>query len=59
MNTLPHKLEASIGGYPGPYYDVTLTDRELIYNCHDGELKRLFIWVTKRHCTTSSVQIKA
>ena len=37
MNTLPHKLEASIGGYPGPYYDVTLTDRELIYNCHDGD----------------------
>ena len=37
MNTRPHKLEASIGGYPGPYYDVTLTNGELIYNCHDGD----------------------
>lgn len=37
MNTRPHKLEASIGGYPGPYYDVTLTDGELIYDWQDGD----------------------
>ena len=40
--------------------NVLVNDKPLMKNgSHNGELKRLYIWVTKGHCTTRSVQIKA